>query len=97
MWAVGEKCVAAMKFVISGLYSSGDQASPHFFVQMRPRSPSIFFRGGGGGEGGGGFSTPGGGGASLGQTSILKIIIFVMIFLPFLVYFYYVASLNDTN
>ena len=31
MWAVGENCVAAIKFEISGFYSSGGQASAHLF------------------------------------------------------------------
>ena len=39
----------------------------------------------------------GGGGSSLGQMSILKIIIFLMISCHFLVHSYYVVSLNDTN
>ena len=58
---------------------------------MGPRPPQIFS---GGGGGGGAFKLQG---ASLDQISILKIIIFLMIFLSFLVYSYYVASLNDTN
>ena len=56
------------------------------------------FSGGPFSEGGGGFSSPGQTLFTyLGQILILKIIILLMIFLPFLVYSYDVASLNDTN
>ena len=49
MWAVGENCVAAIKFEISGFYSSGGQALLHtFFCSDEARPPSNFFRGGGG-------------------------------------------------
>ena len=57
-----------------------------FFLRWGQGPPQFFFRGG--------FSTPG---ASLGQISILKIIIFWWFCCYFLVYSYYVASLNDTN
>ena len=62
-----------------------------FALRGGGQAPLNFF------QGGGGFSTPEG--ASLVQISILKIIIFLMIFLSFFgtVYSYYVASLNDTN
>ena len=73
MWAVGENCVAAMKFVISGFYSSRAGARLlHTLTQGGPDPPK-FFRGGGGV-----LSTPGG---SLSQISNLKIIIFLMILL----------------
>ena len=75
MWAVGENCATAMKFEILGFYRYGGQASAHIVCSDGP-GPSIFFRGGGG------FSTPGW--ASLGEISILKIIVFLMIFLSFL-------------
>ena len=70
MWAVGEDCVAAMQFEISGFYSSGGQATAHIFCSDRAQTPFNFFQGVGVN-----FSTPG------GQISILKIIIFLMIFL----------------
>ena len=71
------------------------QASAQLLCSGGPGPPQICSDGGGGGGGGGGFSTSRG--ASFGQISILKIIIFLMIFLSFLIYSYDVASLNDTN
>ena len=65
------------------------QASAQLLCSGGPGPPQICS------EGGGGFSTSRG--ASFGQISILKIIIFLMIFLSFLIYSYDVASLNDTN
>ena len=48
MWAVGENCVSAMDFEISGFYSSRGQSSAHLFARMGP-GPSNFFHGGRGG------------------------------------------------
>ena len=45
MWAVGENCVAAMKFDFSGFYSSGGQDFAHLFFRWAP-GPLIFFQGG---------------------------------------------------
>ena len=72
---MGENCATAMKFEILGFYRYGGQASAHIVCSDGP-GPSIFS------GGGGGFSTPGW--ASLGEISILKIIVFLMIFLSFL-------------
>ena len=47
--AVGENCVAAMKFEILGFYSSGGQASAHLFCSDGGQAPSKIFRVGGGG------------------------------------------------
>ena len=71
---MGESCATAMKFEILGFYRYGGQASAHIVCSDGP-GPSIF-------SGGGGFSTPGW--ASLGEISILIIIVFLMIFLSFL-------------
>ena len=71
---MGENCATAMKFEILGFYRYCGQASAHIFCSDGP-GPSIF-------SGGGGFSTPGW--ASLGEISILIIIVFLMIFLSFL-------------
>ena len=71
---MGENCANVMKFEILGFYRYKGQASAHFFAQM-DQAPQFF-------QGGGGFSTPGW--AFLGEISILKIIVFLMIFLSFL-------------
>ena len=69
---MGENCAIAMKFEILGFYRYGGQASAHIVCSDEP-GPSIFS--------GGGFSTLGW--ASLGEISILKIIVFLMIFPSF--------------
>ena len=78
MWAVGENRVAIMKFQISNFHCYGVRLLHTFFAQMGP-GPLNFFQE----RGGGGLFNIRGGGASLGQISILKIIIFLMIFLSF--------------
>ena len=71
MWAVGENCVAAIKFEISGFYSSGARFCTPFFAQVGLRPPQIF-------SGWRAFQNQ-------------------HFFCHFLVYSYYVSSLNDTN
>ena len=56
MWAVGENCVAAMKFEISGFTTPGARLLHTFFAQVGPRPPQFFS---------GGFAIPGR--ASLGK------------------------------
>ena len=50
MWAVGENCVAAMKFGILGFYSSGGQDSAHLFCSDGSWGPGPLkkIQGGGG-------------------------------------------------
>ena len=57
MWAVGENCVAAMKFEISGFTTPGARFLHTFLAQVGLRPPSVFFSGG--------FAIPGR--ASLGK------------------------------
>ena len=44
--SVGENCVAAIKFEISGFYSSGGQASAHLFLLRWGPGSAQFFSGG---------------------------------------------------
>ena len=44
---MGENCVAAMNYEISGFYSSGGQASANFFCSDRAQAPFKYFQGGG--------------------------------------------------
>ena len=57
MWAVGENCVAAMKFEISGFTTPGARLLHTFFCSGGPQAPLSFFSGG--------FAIPGR--ASLGK------------------------------
>ena len=71
---MGENCLAAMKFKISVFTAPGAGLQYTFLLKWGPGPPQIFLRGGGG------FQHRG---AYLGPISILKIIIFLMIFLSF--------------
>ena len=73
MWAVGENRVTAMKFKITGFYSSGVRLLHTFFCSDGAQGILKFFQGRL-------FNSRG---ASPGQISILKIIILLMIFLSF--------------